>query len=256
MWRENQEVKSESYLTQSTRLSTKQKVDSMADNAKQQKITTDEDIENIFVGGFKNMKHIQEALSASIWAVADFDEINQKKVKENLTKRERDVRRDVRGMSGCRMGCRKVTLEGGGQSDPAMAPWSSIFLLLILSISHTIQAQIFNYPTANLSKAWTNNPSLPHSVNFTDGSAVRAILLRGSFGPRFACGFYCTSGCDSILRDDCNSECDSYLFAVFIVQTDSGSGIVDPTIGFPQVVWSANRNNPVRENATLRLMEI
>ncbi|KAF8413687.1 hypothetical protein HHK36_001679 [Tetracentron sinense] len=70
---------------------------------------------------------------------------------------------------------------------------------------------------------------------------VRSILLRGSSGPRFACGFYC------------NGTCDYYLFAVFIVQTNSGSGITSPAIGFPQVVWSANRNNPVRANATLQL---
>ncbi|KAL8510775.1 hypothetical protein ACS0TY_017551 [Phlomoides rotata] len=33
----------------------------------------------------------------------------------------------------------------------------------------------------------------------------------------------------------------------------SGGGIVQPAIGFPQVVWSANRNNPVRINAKLEL---
>lgn len=37
------------------------------------------------------------------------------------------------------------------------------------------------------------------------------------------------------------------------MQTNSGSGIVQPAIGFPQVVWSANRNRPVKLNATLSL---
>ncbi|GJU86262.1 G-type lectin S-receptor-like serine/threonine-protein kinase SD2-5 [Tanacetum coccineum] len=83
--------------------------------------------------------------------------------------------------------------------------------------------------------------SAPHTVNFTDGSTVRGILLRGTFGPRFACGFYC------------NGDCTSYLFAVFIVQTNSGGGIVQPSIGFPQVVWSANRDFPVRYGAILNL---
>ncbi|KAF8413688.1 hypothetical protein HHK36_001680 [Tetracentron sinense] len=114
-------------------------------------------------------------------------------------------------------------------------------LILLISSSNSIKAQPYDYPIANLSTSWTNNPSLEHSVNFTDGSMVRSILLRGSFGPRFACGFYC------------NGTCDYYLFAVFIVQTNSGSGITSPAIGFPQVVWSANRNNPVRANATLQL---
>ncbi|KDO58622.1 hypothetical protein CISIN_1g048079mg, partial [Citrus sinensis] len=101
--------------------------------------------------------------------------------------------------------------------------------------------QSFDYPTAKLSTKWVNSPSAPHSVAFTDGSTVRAILLRGTFGPRYACGFFC------------NGACDTYLFAVFIVQTNSASSIVAPAIGFPQVVWAANRNNPVRINATLEL---
>ncbi|KAL4575518.1 hypothetical protein LXL04_022365 [Taraxacum kok-saghyz] len=123
------------------------------------------------------------------------------------------------------------------------APSISTFLFpfFLLLSSYSIAAQPFDYPTANLSTTWTNAASAPHSVSFTDGSTVRAILLRGSFGPRYACGFYC------------NGTCDSYLFAVFIVQTNSGSGIVQPAIGFPQVVWSANRNRPVKLNATVSL---
>ncbi|KAJ0489105.1 putative protein kinase RLK-Pelle-SD-2b family [Helianthus annuus] len=98
-----------------------------------------------------------------------------------------------------------------------------------------------DYPTANLSTTWANTESLPHSVNFTDGSRVRAIVLRGSFGPKFACGFYC------------NGTCTSYLFSVFIVQTNSASDIILPDSGFPQVVWSANRDHPVSYGAILNL---
>ncbi|ESR61276.1 hypothetical protein CICLE_v10014371mg [Citrus x clementina] len=103
--------------------------------------------------------------------------------------------------------------------------WCSVLFFLIFStpFSCLVDAQSFDYPTANLSTSWTNGPSASDSVGFTDGSAVRAILLRGTFGPAYACGFFC------------NGTCDSYLFAVFIV------------------VWSANRNNPVRINATLEL---
>ncbi|PHT43647.1 hypothetical protein CQW23_17672 [Capsicum baccatum] len=112
----------------------------------------------------------------------------------------------------------------------------------ILCCSFTlISSQPFDYPTANLSTTWINSFSAPHSVDFTDGSIIRAILLRGTFGPRYACGFYC------------NGNCQSYLFAIFIVQTNSVSGITSPAIGFPQVVWSANRNNSVRINSTLQL---
>ncbi|KAH9794211.1 Receptor-like serine/threonine-protein kinase [Citrus sinensis] len=121
--------------------------------------------------------------------------------------------------------------------------WCSVLFFLIFStpFSCLVDAQSFDYPTANLSTSWTNGPSASHSVAFTDGSKVRAILLRGTFGPRYACGFFC------------NGTCDSYLFAVFIVQTNSVSNIVSPAFGFPHVVWSANRNNPVRINATLEL---
>ncbi|KAK1257998.1 G-type lectin S-receptor-like serine/threonine-protein kinase SD2-5 [Acorus gramineus] len=132
-----------------------------------------------------------------------------------------------------------------------MAPWSSICLLLILSISHTIQAQPFNdYPMANLSTTWTDSPSLLHSVDVTDESTeytVRAILLRGTANPSLACGFYCRYGS--------NRGGDSYLFAVFIVLTGivHTDRVIVPTSESPQVVWSANRNNPVRENATLQL---
>ncbi|CAN4103167.1 unnamed protein product [Withania somnifera] len=116
------------------------------------------------------------------------------------------------------------------------------FAFIILSCSfYLISSQRFDYPTANLSTTWINSISAPHSVDFTDGSRVRAILLRGTFGPRYACGFYC------------NGNCESYLFAIFIVQTNSASQITSPAIGFPQVVWSANRNNPVKINSTLQL---
>ncbi|KAJ0678030.1 putative protein kinase RLK-Pelle-SD-2b family [Helianthus annuus] len=116
-------------------------------------------------------------------------------------------------------------------------------LFLILNCYSTTAQPPFDYPTANLSTSWANTESLRHSVNFTDGSRVRAILLRGSFGPKFACGFFC------------NGTCTSYLFAFFIVQTNSGGGIVQPASGFPQVVWSANRDHPVSYGATLNLTE-
>ncbi|KAL9160505.1 hypothetical protein ABFS82_08G204700 [Erythranthe guttata] len=114
----------------------------------------------------------------------------------------------------------------------------AFFFFVYLSF---VESQPFDYPTANLSTTWINSVSASHSVSFTDNSTIRAILLRGSFGPRYACGFFC------------NGTCDAYLFAVFIVQTNSGGLITMPSIGFPQVVWSANRNTPVKVNATLQL---
>ncbi|KAL1821351.1 hypothetical protein DCAR_0417770 [Daucus carota subsp. sativus] len=117
-----------------------------------------------------------------------------------------------------------------------------VFLILFIHNSPSLVcAQPFDYPTAKLSTTWINDPSAPHSVQFGDGSTVRAILIRGTLGQRFACGFYC------------NGKCDSYLLAIFLVQTNSASMIVSPTVSFPQVVWSANRDHPVKINATLKL---
>ncbi|KAF8413696.1 hypothetical protein HHK36_001688 [Tetracentron sinense] len=99
---------------------------------------------------------------------------------------------------------------------------------LLIYSSNSIKAQSFHFPIAYLSTSWTNNPSIENSVNFTDGSMVRFILPRGSFGPGFGCGFYC------------NGTCHNFLFAVFIFEIYSD-------YPKPQVVWSANRNNPVRE---------
>ncbi|XP_059281923.1 EP1-like glycoprotein 2 [Lycium ferocissimum] len=116
------------------------------------------------------------------------------------------------------------------------------FALILCCSFYLISGQRqFDYPTANLSTTWINSISAPHSIDFTDGSKIRAILLRGTFGPKYACGFYC------------NGNCESYLFAIFIVQTNSASFITSPSIGFPQVVWSANRNKPVKINSTLQL---
>ncbi|CAL9762255.1 unnamed protein product [Musa acuminata subsp. burmannicoides] len=117
-----------------------------------------------------------------------------------------------------------------------------LLLLLLLAIPPLLRAQL-DYPSANLSTIWTNDPSqLSHTVNFIDGSQVRSILLRISpsfFGPTFACGFFC------------REPCVAFLFAVFAVYTNSGGGITLPTLASPQVVWSANRDGPVGANATL-----
>ncbi|XP_030441790.2 G-type lectin S-receptor-like serine/threonine-protein kinase SD2-5 [Syzygium oleosum] len=118
------------------------------------------------------------------------------------------------------------------------------------------QAQDYGYPTATLSTLWTNNATADDSVQYMEGSIVRSILIRGSdaydprnpdtpaYGPIYACGFYC------------NGTCNTYLLAVFIVQATSGAtggAIIQRSSGFPRVVWSANRNNPVKIGATLEL---
>ncbi|EEF36480.1 serine-threonine protein kinase, plant-type, putative [Ricinus communis] len=133
--------------------------------------------------------------------------------------------------------------------------WTRSILLYFLVFPRFIcllsvqSAGLFDFPTANLSTSWENIPSLRYSISFSDGSTIRPVLVRGFLGPRFGCGFYC------------NGNCESYLFAIFIIQSELGPLFISPDapvdtvldFGFPQVVWSANRNNPVRINATLQL---
>ncbi|KAF7112817.1 hypothetical protein RHSIM_RhsimUnG0189800 [Rhododendron simsii] len=77
--------------------------------------------------------------------------------------------------------------------------------------------------------SWLNDNSIDMNVNSTDGSKVRAILSRTrSLG--FVSGFYCTGNCTS------------YYFGITVVGG-----------GNPAMVWSANPNNPVSENANLTL---
>lgn len=119
----------------------------------------------------------------------------------------------------------------------------NLFLLLLASLCSLLYldaAQPFDYPTANFSAKWTNSPSLDHTVSFADGATVRAILLRGQFGPSFGCGFFCTG------------TCNTFLLSIFIVYTNSGSQMTGVTYASPQVVWSANRHHLVKENATLQ----
>ncbi|KAM0933692.1 putative protein kinase RLK-Pelle-SD-2b family [Dioscorea sansibarensis] len=114
-------------------------------------------------------------------------------------------------------------------------------LLLLLAIN-SARSQPYDYPTANLSTTWTNDESLKHNVSYPDGSTIRAMLLRGSFGQSFAFGFYCSS-----------SPCTSFILCLCLVYTNSGSYITNANLAPPQVLWSPNRSRPVREKSSLHL---
>ncbi|XP_074327470.1 EP1-like glycoprotein 2 [Apium graveolens] len=75
--------------------------------------------------------------------------------------------------------------------------------LFILESPSIICAQPFDYPTAKLSTSWTNHPSAPHSVQFGDGSTVRAILLRANrdHPVKINATLKLTSDGDLVLRD-------------------------------------------------------
>ncbi|XP_016498563.1 G-type lectin S-receptor-like serine/threonine-protein kinase SD2-5 [Nicotiana tabacum] len=92
--------------------------------------------------------------------------------------------------------------------------------------------------TAGLSSLWINRPSL--LINSTeDFYGSTPILLRGTAGPRFLCGFYCNYNA---------TEC--FLGVLLFHNRSDGQNDI---INFPQLVWSANRNHPVKANATLQL---
>ncbi|MFS8000985.1 putative bulb-type lectin domain-containing protein [Helianthus anomalus] len=95
----------------------------------------------------------------------------------------------------------------------------AIFLILVISPSKSLES----YPTANLSTTWT-----------TDYSDVRPMLVSKNQVAQFTCGFFC------------EGKCTSYIFAIFITGT---LGLSDTWK--PEVVWSANRDYPVREKAIL-----
>ncbi|KAH6764105.1 hypothetical protein C2S51_015354 [Perilla frutescens var. frutescens] len=134
--------------------------------------------------------------------------------------------------------------------------WKITYVIALFSCLAPVISQPpdnYDYPTANLSTRWINafnsNVFENRPFRFDDDSTLRPILLRlmpreddwsGASSLAYACGFYCFG-----------AACDSYLFAISIVHIyNEGNTFFQ---GSPQVVWSANRNNPFGENATVEL---
>ncbi|KAH0653797.1 hypothetical protein KY289_031475 [Solanum tuberosum] len=105
--------------------------------------------------------------------------------------------------------------------------------LLILSSQHLISCQPPEAFITNSSISWINT-----LARFTDGVTLTPILSREGNETLFVCGFLCHNN---------GTAC---VFGVLISPQISGS-----YISFPRLVWSANRNNPVRANATLQLRQ-
>lgn len=110
------------------------------------------------------------------------------------------------------------------------------YLLLLLYGSHSVICQILDNRIANLSTLWSNNPYSCPTKLYADGSMVNLIIDPPANGPHFAFGFYCGA----------NST--SFYLAVFLHYPEKDTG-------FPQVVWSANRNSPVKVNSTLEFTQ-
>ena len=84
------------------------------------------------------------------------------------------------------------------------------------------------YLNSSLSPIWYNNNSINMTID-PGNSTVRVVLSRQNI-IGFVCGFYCIG------------TCSSYLFSVILVGDDTSS-----------MVWSANRDHPVKEDAILKL---
>ncbi|CAK9168341.1 unnamed protein product [Ilex paraguariensis] len=100
---------------------------------------------------------------------------------------------------------------------------------VITGTSSISMASTIFYLNSSLPSMWYNNNSTNMTIRGDDGSVIRVVLSRqNSVG--YVCGFYCINFCYE------------YLLSVVVVG-----------IGNPSVVWSANRDHPVQENATLQL---
>nr|XP_043612905.1 G-type lectin S-receptor-like serine/threonine-protein kinase SD2-5 [Erigeron canadensis] len=121
---------------------------------------------------------------------------------------------------------------------------------LILSCnSATPSAQLPNvYRPANLSTTWTINQS---TINFTHTDGSIGYILENLLPFQFALGFFCQG-------NKCASD---YLLAVFAIEPLVFPLFPLPLVPLPSstvsseklppVVWSANRDYPVQNNATL-----
>lgn len=126
-----------------------------------------------------------------------------------------------------------------------MATASPVFILLcLLLLFKPLSAFFNNSPSAGISStSWINDPlSDRGSWKSLDGRSFRPILTLGKDRfPDFGFGFFS------------NGTVNTFYLVVLkiplIVNSTSFTGYIGP----PVVLWSANRDHPVRENASLAL---
>uniref|UniRef100_F6H558 Receptor-like serine/threonine-protein kinase n=1 Tax=Vitis vinifera TaxID=29760 RepID=F6H558_VITVI len=113
--------------------------------------------------------------------------------------------------------------------------------ILFIPFSLPVNALTAYDSAANLSSSWINNGSRDIGVDSEDYSTLRPIFLGQGINASFACGFYC------------NYNCEGYLFAILIFPPPGKYNY--PEVRNPKVVWSANQNFLVRDDATLQLTQ-
>ncbi|KAF5180961.1 G-type lectin S-receptor-like serine/threonine-protein kinase SD2-5 [Thalictrum thalictroides] len=117
----------------------------------------------------------------------------------------------------------------------------AINLFLLSSFTFSVYSIQDDFPTANLSTLWTNNDSALKYKYFSDGSLLRYVLLNmssSSLGIHgMGCGFYQ------------NGVRNEFYFVVFVIQLITAEITIEGRP--PRVLWTANRNRPVDNYATL-----
>nr|XP_043618507.1 EP1-like glycoprotein 4 [Erigeron canadensis] len=114
---------------------------------------------------------------------------------------------------------------------------SSAYLAMFLMLSFfSPNAEPFEFPNVNLPTVEPDFFGYAYDI-FKDGSRLNVITSRIVDEITYHCGFFCTGSCTS------------FIFVVFIIQTSFEESLL------PQIVWSANRDNPVANTAILNLTE-
>ncbi|XBI50364.1 hypothetical protein VPH35_113779 [Triticum aestivum] len=125
-----------------------------------------------------------------------------------------------------------------------MGPAVLFFLLFAAASPLLLVTQGLDDSMAKPSTIWINSDFLSHI------HGAPRIIIRHSLQPQaqghpeylsFAAGFICVSS---------QFQCDDFFFAVFIYNNDTTAHIAG-TDHQAKVIWSANRDRPVHENATL-----
>lgn len=135
---------------------------------------------------------------------------------------------------------------GGNNTFGALFALTNFLLLAALQL---INAQTVGvYSVTNLSTSWDDIPTLYSGSTGTsnDTFIIKPILARTNPSVRFFSGFWCNAS-------DRNCLFSILIFPKFFPypkELPKSSWIYQP-----RLVWSANRNKPVRYNATLRFTE-
>ena len=117
----------------------------------------------------------------------------------------------------------------------------AVIIFFIASVSFFDDAQ-FPRPMAMLSTSWINKPSIYIELTDFVGLSLTPVLEGSSKGSHLICGFYCPT-----------QQTQACLFGVVLFASTDYFSDNSSYIIAAELVWSANRDNPVQIDATLQL---